>query len=72
MGCMVLELLATSGNQAYPDLWVVTGDPWYSGYQTPKVALKPSIERVVGVVHSMGGRISIHMILRVPPWDSEV
>jgi hypothetical protein len=42
------------------------------GYKTPTVALRPSVERVVGVVHSTGGRIGSDMSLRVPLQDSVV
>jgi hypothetical protein len=33
---------------------------------------EPSVEQVAGAIHSLGGRIGTHMILWVPPWDSEV
>jgi hypothetical protein len=44
----------------------------YAGYKTPIVAPEPSIEWVAGAIHLMEGRIGTHMILRVPPRDSEV
>jgi hypothetical protein len=50
-------------------VWAIIDDPWY---RTPTVAHKPSVERVAGAVHSMRGRIGIHMLLRVPPRDSVV
>jgi IS5 family transposase len=49
--------------------WFVTGDPWYLRYKTTTVAPEPSVERVVGAVYSIGGRICTHMSLRVPPRD---
>jgi hypothetical protein len=52
--------------------WTVTSGLWYPGYKTPTVAPEPSVEWVVGAVHSMGGRIGTHMSLRVPPRDSVV
>jgi hypothetical protein len=52
--------------------WVVTDDVRYAGYKTPIVAPEPSIEWVAGAIHLMEGRIGTHMILRVPPRDSEV
>jgi hypothetical protein len=45
--------------------WAVTGVPQYPRYKTLIVALEPFIEKVVGVVHSMGARIGTHMLLRV-------
>jgi hypothetical protein len=48
-------------------IWAVTGDPRYSGYKTPIVAFEPSVEQVVGAIHSMGGRIGTHMLLQVLP-----
>jgi hypothetical protein len=52
--------------------WVVIGGPWYLRYKTPIVAPEPSVERVVRVIRSTGGKIGTHMSLRVPPWVSEV
>jgi hypothetical protein len=40
--------------------------------QDPNSSPKPSIERLVGTVHSMGGRIGTHMSLRVPLRNSVV
>jgi hypothetical protein len=36
----------------YLDFWVITDDPWYSGYKTLTVAPKPSVEWVARAVHS--------------------
>jgi hypothetical protein len=69
---MVPQSFATSGDWPYLDFWAITGDPRYPGYKTPTVALEPSVERVVEVIHLMGGRIGTHMILRVPQRNSEV
>jgi hypothetical protein len=35
MRCMVPQPFAIGENRSYLDLWVVTGDPRYSGYKTP-------------------------------------
>jgi hypothetical protein len=35
------------------------------GYKIRTIAPKPSVERVAGVVHSTGGIIGTHMLLRV-------
>jgi hypothetical protein len=72
MECMVPQSLAASGNRPYLDLLAVTSDTLYPGYKTPIVAPKPSVKRVVRVVHSMRDRIGTHMILWVPSQDSEV
>jgi hypothetical protein len=68
---MVTQPFAAGGNRSYLDLWVITGDPRYSGYKTPTVAPEPSVERVARAVHSIRGRIGTHMILRVSLWDLE-
>jgi hypothetical protein len=56
------------GTESYPDLLSHNQRPAVPGVQD----LKPSVERVVGAVHSTGGRIGIHMSLWVPPQDSVV
>jgi pimeloyl-ACP methyl ester carboxylesterase len=33
----------------------------------PDSSPEPSVERVAGVGHSMGGKIGTHMLLQVPP-----
>jgi hypothetical protein len=63
---MVSESLAAGGNQSYPDLWVITGNPQYPGYKTPTVSPEPSVEWVARAVHSMGGTIGTLMLQRVP------
>jgi hypothetical protein len=72
MGCSVLLPSAARGNWSYPDFWAVICGPWYHGYRTPIVAPEPFVERVVGAIHSTGGRIGTHMLLRVPLRDSVV
>jgi hypothetical protein len=69
MECVVPQPFAAGGNRSYPELWVVTSDPWYSGYKTPTTALEPSVERVAGAIQWTGGRIGTHMLLRVPSRD---
>jgi hypothetical protein len=69
MGCIVPQSFAVGENRSYPDFWVVTGDPWYPWYKTPIVAPEPSVNQVVGTIHSMGDRIGTHMLLWVPSWD---
>jgi hypothetical protein len=69
---MILQSFTTGGNQSYPDFWAITGDLWYPGYKTPTVASNPFIERVAGVIHSIGGRIDTHTLLQVPLQDSMV
>jgi hypothetical protein len=64
--------MSPNRNRSYQDFWAVTSDPWYLGYKTTTVAPEPSVEWVAGVVDLMEGGIGIHMILRVPPWDSKV
>jgi hypothetical protein len=72
MGCLVPQPFASGENWTYPDFWAVTGDLWYPGYKSPTVATEPSVERVTGVTHSMGGRIGTHTLLHVLPRDSVV
>jgi hypothetical protein len=43
----------------------------YPGYKSPTVAPEPFVEWVIGVVHSTGGIIGTHMLLRVPSRDSD-
>jgi hypothetical protein len=47
----------------------ITGIPRYPRYKTLIVASEPFVEQVVGVIRSMGVRISTHMLLRVPSQD---
>jgi hypothetical protein len=61
--------LLLEGTRPYLDFFAITGSPWY---KTPTVAPEPSVEQVVGAVHSMGGRIGTRMSLWVSPWDSLV
>jgi hypothetical protein len=35
MRCMVPQSFAAGGNRSYPEFWVVTGGPRYSGYIIP-------------------------------------
>jgi hypothetical protein len=72
MGCMVSQPSTTGGIWLYPDFWAVTGDPWYLGYKTLRVAPLPSVERVTRVVRSTGGRIGNHKLLLELPQDSMV
>jgi hypothetical protein len=69
---MVPQSFVVGGNRSYPNSWAVTGDPWYPGYKTLIVAPEPFVKQVIGVICLMRGRIGTHMILWVPPWDSEV
>jgi hypothetical protein len=69
---MVPQLFVAGRNRSYPNFWVITSDPRYLGYKTLIVAPEPSVERVVRAIHSMGGRIDTHMLLRVPPQYSVV
>jgi hypothetical protein len=69
VGCMVLEMLAAGGNRWYLELLDVIGVPRYLGYMTPIVAPEPSIEQVAGAIHSIGGRIGTHIIMRALLWD---
>jgi hypothetical protein len=66
---VVPQLFVAGGNRSYIDLWAITRDLWYSRYMTSIVALVPSIERIAGAVHLMGGRIGIHMLLLMPSRD---
>jgi hypothetical protein len=72
MGCLVLQPSTTGGNRSYPYFLAETDGPRYPGYKISIVASQPSVERVAGAIHSMGGRIGTHMLLRVPPRDSVV
>jgi hypothetical protein len=72
MGSIVPQPFAASGNRSYLDFWAITDDSWYPGYKTPIIALEPCVEQVVRAGHLMGGRIGTHMMLWVPPQDSEV
>jgi hypothetical protein len=63
MRCMVPQLFATRVNRSYPEFWIITGDPWYSGYFTPTVAPEPSVERVARAGLSTVGRIGTYMLL---------
>jgi hypothetical protein len=71
-GCVVPQPFAAVGNWLYLDFWAVTNDPRYPGHKTTTVAPEPSVEQVARAGHSMGGRIGTHMMLRLPPRDSEV
>jgi hypothetical protein len=53
--CMVPQPFAAGGNRSYLEFWVIISSPRYPGYITPIVAHEPSVERVVGTSHSMGG-----------------
>jgi hypothetical protein len=64
--------LLMDGIDRIHNFWVITDNLRYPGYKTLTVAPKPSVERVAGAGHLIGGRIGTHMKLRVPPWDSEV
>jgi hypothetical protein len=66
---VILQPFDTRGNETYPYLWVITGDPRYLGHKTQTIAFEPSIDWVARVVHSMGGSIGTHMVLHVPSWD---
>jgi hypothetical protein len=65
--CMVPQPFVIGGNRSYLDFWAITGDPWYTGYETLTVAPEHFVEWVAGAVHSTGGRIGTHMLLRVSP-----
>jgi hypothetical protein len=47
----------------------VTGVPQYPGYKTLTIAPEPFVEQVVRAIHSSGGRIGTHMLLRVQSQD---
>jgi hypothetical protein len=47
----------------------MTGVSQYLEYKTTIVAPEPFIERVLGAIRSMGGRICTHMLLQVPSQD---
>jgi hypothetical protein len=47
------------------DVWAVTGDPQYPGYNTPVVAPKPSVEWVDKASHLMVGRTGSQIVLWV-------
>jgi hypothetical protein len=53
---MVPQPFAVGGNRSYLEFWAVISGPRYPGYITPIVAPEPSVERVVGPSHSMGGQ----------------
>jgi hypothetical protein len=63
MGYLVPQPFPNGRNWSYLEFWVITGD---LRYETSIVAPEPSIEQVAGAVHSTGGRIGTHMLLRVP------
>jgi hypothetical protein len=69
MGCMVSQPFTARGNWSYPDFWAVTGDSWYPGYKTLKVAPEPSVEQVAEAVYLTGGKIGTDIILWVSPRD---
>jgi hypothetical protein len=72
-GTWLPSRLPLGGNRdVFKFVWVITGGPWYPGYRTPTVAHEPSVERVVRVVHSLGGRSGTLMSLQVLLRDSMV
>jgi hypothetical protein len=60
------------GTGPYLDLLGCNRNPLYPGYNTTIVAPEPSVERVVGAIHSIGGRIGTLLPLWVPTWDYKV
>jgi hypothetical protein len=56
----------------YLEFFAIIGGPRYLGYRTITTALEPFVEQVAGAVHLMGGKISTHISLWVPLWDSMV
>jgi hypothetical protein len=72
-GLVAPQLFAAGGSPVVSRFfWVITGGPWYPGYRAPTVSRGASVVWVAGAIHSMGGRIGTHMLLRVPPRNSVV
>jgi hypothetical protein len=71
---MFIRCQSYHGDYACPfhEVEVSGGDETGSNTQVPIVewvGWSRSVERVVGAVHSTGGRIGTHMLLWVPPRD---